>query len=321
MKQRLEYIDNAKAILIAMVVLAHILNYANPEYNIWPYTLTQAFITSFHMPAFFLLSGFLFNHEAWRERSWCEFVGRRLKTLLIPYVFFEVLAVLYLHFVLHRVSITEGMYRLLTFRCNVGADWFLPAMFLANIVFFASVKYPNHFFWPVAVALSLFCTWILPTGHWWKVLCRGLLGFSFLFMGNRAKKWLSIYKPSYGVIAFFLTAVLSALSQRFYSNDMYSAVLENPPLFAASGFAGLYFVLSISRLIQWKWLRKVGENTLPIMGTHQLVLYTVPSSSTIFWVAGMVFLMAAVEFPLILGFNRVCPTLVGKPEKVERPFR
>lgn len=312
MKQRQEYIDNAKAILIIMVVLAHVLNYANPQYNIWPYTLAQAFITSFHMPAFFLISGLLFHNESWRERSWCEFVGRRVKTLLIPYVFFEVIAVLYLHFALHRVSISEGLYRLLTFRCNVGADWFLPAMFLASIFYFASLKYPNRYLWPMAVAFSLFCTWILPTGHWWKVLCRGLLGFSFIFLGNRAKKWLTVYKLSYAVLAFFLTAFFSALSLRFYSNDMYSAIVENPPLFAASGFVGLFFVLSISRFIHWKWLRWLGENTLPIMGTHQLVLYTAKSGQSVAWVTGILLVISGIELLFISVSNRFFPFLIGK---------
>ena len=61
MNPRIAYIDSTRAILIAMVVLGHILNGANPGYDIIPYTLAQEFMGSFHMPAFFILSGTLLN--------------------------------------------------------------------------------------------------------------------------------------------------------------------------------------------------------------------------------------------------------------------
>lgn len=53
MKKRIEYFDVAKALLIALVVIGHELQYANPAYDIIPYTLAQEFIGSFYMPAFF----------------------------------------------------------------------------------------------------------------------------------------------------------------------------------------------------------------------------------------------------------------------------
>lgn len=50
MKKRIEYFDVAKALLIALVVIGHELQYANPAYDIIPYTLAQEFIGSFYMP-------------------------------------------------------------------------------------------------------------------------------------------------------------------------------------------------------------------------------------------------------------------------------
>ena len=46
MTKRISYIDNTRAILIALVVLVHILNYANPKYDIIPYVLVQQFLDS-----------------------------------------------------------------------------------------------------------------------------------------------------------------------------------------------------------------------------------------------------------------------------------
>lgn len=67
MTKRISYIDNTRAILIALVVLGHILNYANPKYDIVPYVLVQQFLDSFHMPAFFILSGMLTDGDKWRR--------------------------------------------------------------------------------------------------------------------------------------------------------------------------------------------------------------------------------------------------------------
>lgn len=129
MTKRLIYIDTTRAILITLVVIGHVLNYANPQYNIIPYTLAQEFINAFHMPAFFLLSGLLTGGEKWRSRPAGAYFVHKAKTLLIPYLFFECLAILYKHFALHSVSLAEGLRLMLTalqcrrrlvFACNVS---------------------------------------------------------------------------------------------------------------------------------------------------------------------------------------------------------
>lgn len=116
MKKRIEYFDVAKALLIALVVIGHELQYANPAYDIIPYTLAQEFISSFYMPAFFVISGLLFDPKSLAERSWGEFGLRRIRTLVIPYFFFEMLAIVYKSLVLRSVSIVEGLRLMVTFR-------------------------------------------------------------------------------------------------------------------------------------------------------------------------------------------------------------
>lgn len=91
MTHRLTYIDTTRAILITLVVLEHVLNYANPQYNIIPYTLAQEWIGAFHMPAFFVLSGLLTDGEKWRGRSAGAYFVHKARTLLIPYLFLSVL--------------------------------------------------------------------------------------------------------------------------------------------------------------------------------------------------------------------------------------
>lgn len=165
MTKRLTYIDTARAILITLVVLGHALNYANPQYNIIPYTLAQEFINAFHMPAFFLLSGLLTDGEKWRSRPVGAYFVHKAKTLLMPYLFFECLAIFYKHFALHSVSLTEGLRLMLTVRCNVGADWFLPAMFLACALYYLYIRFPHKILWGVGgTVLLLGLRFLMSTG-------------------------------------------------------------------------------------------------------------------------------------------------------------
>ena len=142
------------------------------------------------MPAFFVLSGMLTDIEKWRAQPWTTYILHKAKTLLVPYLFFEVLAILYKHFILHSVSLLDGIYQMVTMRCNVGADWFLPAMFLACLIFYLYIRYPNKLPWGVAAVLALVALPHFPSGHGWTLLFRGALGFVFMLAGNLLKKQL-----------------------------------------------------------------------------------------------------------------------------------
>lgn len=266
LKERIDYYDRAKGLLILLVVIGHILQYANPEYNIVPYILAQSLINSFHMSAFFVISGMLFDNERWEAKSWKDFLKKRVMTLLVPYCFFELIAALYEMCVLGwDLSVVGGIYNMITFRCNIGADWFLPAIFAAQCIYFLYVKHPNQIGWGIVAILCFFCTWYMPSGHWWQVLCRGMLGFGFIFLGNTFKKFLN-YKPAqkyktYLVTggAFFLTAACAAFCFKFGRNDFYLCEVKNPLLFVIGGLSGACFVIGVSRLVQFKWLRWIGE--------------------------------------------------------------
>lgn len=321
MKQRISYIDSAKALLIIFVVLGHILQYANPRYDILPYTLMQEFIYAFHMPAFFLLSGMLSDAEVWRKRSFADHIKSRCRTLVIPYIFFELLAIVYKHFALHSVSLKDGLYFMATLRCNVGADWYLPALFLASLLYWLYVRCPGRYTWIPVLAVSFIVPCILPDGHGWNLLFRGLLGFGFMVTGGLLKNRFARLSLCKCLAAFLLTAAAAAAALKFsMGNDFYACELRCPPLFLLGGVCGLYFVLGLARLMDRRWLAWIGQNTLVIMGTHQLVLYTIPGNSSPLWVAGVFVLIAAVETAVVYLTNRFCPELIGKKRKEPLSF-
>lgn len=316
MKQRITYIDGAKGILIILVVLGHILNYANPGYDILPYTLVQVVISSFHMPAFFLLSGILADEAVWKGRSLRRLVQSRCRTLLVPYFFFECVAILYQHFVLHAVTLSDGLYRMVTLRCNVGADWFLPAMFLANVLFWLYIRCPGRYRWLPALIAAFAVPYLLPAGHGWGLLFRGVLGFGFMLLGQLLRQQLTRIGTMRVMAAFLLMAAASAAGLKLgLGNDFYGCTLKSPLLFIISGVCGTYVVLALARYMDWRWLRVIGESSLVIMGTHQLVLYTVGGSASPVWVVATLLLIAAVEAAVVFVTDRFCPFLVGKSRK------
>ena len=79
--KRVKYIDTAKGYLMILVVIGHVLIVLNPDYDKIYFTAPQAFIYTFHMPAFFVLHGIVFNMDKWREQSLKLFVLRKLQTI------------------------------------------------------------------------------------------------------------------------------------------------------------------------------------------------------------------------------------------------
>jgi len=80
--ERKAWIDTAKAFAIFLVVMGHYLGDVPPA---------RAYIYTFHMPLFFFISGFLFR----KKGSWLGFVGKRARSLLLPYLIFSLLKYIY----------------------------------------------------------------------------------------------------------------------------------------------------------------------------------------------------------------------------------
>lgn len=76
-KARLDYIDIAKGLGMLMIIWGHIV--------VWGFS--NPFVYAFHIPLFFVLSGCVFNRN--KYANYKEFVVKKIKTLLVPYVIFS----------------------------------------------------------------------------------------------------------------------------------------------------------------------------------------------------------------------------------------
>lgn len=81
-KSRIDWLDFAKGIGILCVVFGH---------TQIPY-ISEYLIRPFHVPLFFFLSGFCF---AVKKYNFKEFLSKKIKSLLMPYIFFSLIWIVY----------------------------------------------------------------------------------------------------------------------------------------------------------------------------------------------------------------------------------
>lgn len=130
MTKRIEWIDIAKGIGIILVVIGHISQIK---------VLNNA-IYSFHMPLFFILSGYLYKRKE-------KFTKSKLKKILIPYLVFA--SISFLYWVLIERHMREQDISPIKAGMNIflarGGDsnyifnvvlWFLPCLFMTENIFY-----------------------------------------------------------------------------------------------------------------------------------------------------------------------------------------
>lgn len=123
LKPRLHWIDVLKGIGIIFVMLGHI----NSKITVVPW------IYMVPAPLFFALSGFIFStFEIKKNIPFKEFLVKRLKSLIVPFIFFRLILVVWW-------LIAERRFREL----DMGPIWFLPALFAAEIISYFICKKKN----------------------------------------------------------------------------------------------------------------------------------------------------------------------------------
>lgn len=134
-KKRIDYIDIAKGLGMMTIVWGHIM-YAG---------ISNAIVYAFHIPLYFFLSGLVFSRE--RYASFGEFIAKRVKGLLFPYLIFSFLTwALWAAFAYmsHTQVVSYWMPLLQTFIAQ-GSDgylvhnvplWFVTCLFVVEVVYY-----------------------------------------------------------------------------------------------------------------------------------------------------------------------------------------
>lgn len=143
MKQRLDYLDVAKGILILMVVLGHFNNMAsslNIHNTVFEFIDYGDIIWApFFMPAFFVITGYCSSFS----KAWNFFTIAQIKTLLLP-AFSLGLISTWIGYILNpmaEVSNTFGVWPIIRATITSGSCyWFLTALFICKMALYVLVN-------------------------------------------------------------------------------------------------------------------------------------------------------------------------------------
>jgi len=122
------YLDMVKGIAIILVVLGHS-GTINNTVNTW--------LSTFHLPAFFIISGILMNTKQEAQLSLPHILKHKLKRLFIPYICFSIGTAF---FILKNIYtgllgwqvIQELTWKTITLQ-GYSVMWFLPTLFFAEL--------------------------------------------------------------------------------------------------------------------------------------------------------------------------------------------
>ena len=273
-ENRIDYIDVAKAIGIFAIWLGHYGTDAGYAY-LWVFT--------WHVPLFFFLSGCTVHME--KSRTVFEYIKHKIKTILIPYVFFRVINTMIYILRENEDSIEKikmGLRLIITGEMrNAGylqgiALWFLTCLFLVSMIFHIMSKICNRY---ILLVLSIFlrfmgCDYINNDSIWniddvCKLLffyCVGYVVFPYvkLLFENLHKK--SIFAMSVCVI-IYSTLLFGGIN--IFEKVQWFNMFLKPLLGIYICLLGAY-VLKDIEIIQ-----KIGEKSLFLCGTEDIIRYLV----------------------------------------------
>lgn len=274
---RIEFVDIAKAIAIFLVCLGHTVN-ADSE--------MKSIIYSFHMPLFFILSGFFVRPiENYSLGGFFAYIKKKWVALMVPYILW---GIIYARFSFVNVAyLCYGSYATIGSSGSLTSLWFLPVLFLSFIYIYpiqilkSKFKYNSlviMLFSLVLFSISFLIPDVLNLGYPWGVnvafFASGflLIGQVVLITADTLSKKMILIILLLASLVFYFTCRISTSPIGYMR--MADAIYGNPMVCIANSILGSVVVIFSSIVISWlkfpiKWISIIGTNTLGIFLVHK----------------------------------------------------
>lgn len=290
-------LDMAKGIAIILMIIGHCLLFGGT---------VRYLIFSFHMPFFFIFSGYFFRNKPIKD-----VINSGIERLVKPYLIYAIVMEVLLKLLNMKGCIT-GLIEILfahggpkytmifPTETYLGAIWFLMAIFWCKIFYaIIYIKCKNNIYLSVVIAFAI--SWLaIYVGKYLINMPFGILtgasGLAFYGVGPILRNVSS--KLLYITIPIWLIAVLSHLSYVdmvnfeyiFYPFDFICAIGGSLFVFLISGF--------FATIVKTRFLATIGAYSLEILCVHFLVMRTcdiIDYSSN-----SLPFFLANITIPIIL---------------------
>ena len=277
MATRDSYFDNAKLLLIFLVVFGHFISPLKSEFS-YLYSLYK-FIFLFHMPAFILISGYFS-----KKINQPGYIKKIALKLLVPYLIFEVIYSVYYYF-----TEPEHVFTMNLFIPN-WALWFLLSMFFWKLLIVPFSKLPYAL--PIAIILGIAIGFFPGQGSFLSIE-RTFVYFPFFLLGFKLKKehFALLRTHQMRVMSTVLLIGIFAICS-FIFKDSWNGWLLNSSTFSELGVSGTHAIImrlfiyalmatatfSILSLIPSKKasFTSMGRQTLYIYLLHGFIIKTIP---------------------------------------------
>ena len=281
--ERYLYLDVVKGIAIISVVLGHIiLKYESNNFLcIWLY--------SFHLPIFFIVSGILFALNPKKlSIGNKEFILKKAKNLLYPYLTFSIISIIYLVIKGERlVSIIKVCINTICL-FGYGPIWFLHTLLISEILTFFLLKKARKTKLLCIIIMTIFIiimSNLLQISYWqeniineiiYKILnliVRSLIATLFILGGYyfQKKKYKIIKNPNLYVFILLINIFICQINGLI---DIHYCKINNFALFTYTAYTtSISIIIIIEKICKSEnILSFFGKNSLIIMATH----YTLP---------------------------------------------
>lgn len=335
-KKRIFYLDIAKGIGIILVVLGHVMELSTP---------VRQFVTSFHMPLFFVISGYIISATNEDDKD-VRLIGKhKLRSLMLPYAVFSFLSLLVevLYIILVRRSALEVFWEhLFATVCLAGASvfWFLPALFFGTMIFVVIRKRTSA---PVCgiiiAALTVLAylglgveneilagygdmAWVPYVRLFFNMIFRMFFAAAYVTLGyflQQAFRHFSA-KAVWNLLAGgVLLALTAALSAKNGLTDMNYLVFNNILLYSIASVSGSLGILFLSRGLE-RWYRSPLLRVCRYYGRNSLVVMMTHTPFYIMYVASRLTAIVGSRIPLgqvLYCFMTVCLVLLFEVAVIE----
>ena len=280
--KRIHWLDILKGIAVILVIMGHALD------DTW----LRTWIYSFHLGIFYFAAGYTFDIS--KYKSLLEFVRKRSKGILLPYIKYSFYTILFISgwtllkgeaslmdIVSQAWNSIVGTVIMLRGSNYQSYCWFLPALFIAECVFFVIEYYlQNKYF-----LKAIICACCYSVGTIYQVLCGVSLPMYldivpitilFIWIGHDLKNKTFCNK---NICLMFLSLLFSIiLSIWEYRNsiriDIYEHSVINPAVLLIGYLFGIMAMLGISMIIEENSVFEyIGKNSLYFYALHRPVIF------------------------------------------------
>ncbi len=284
MEERITYFDIAKFIGLMMIILGH---FGVPDINTFVYT--------FHIPMFFLISGYFFRP---RENRW-EFIKLKFRQLLIPYiiVMFGVIGINIIESLNHDISANDIIDKTTAYFWGyiygsgyvneilghhieiVGPIWFCLALFWDFVILNYLINYKYRLY----LITGLFIIGYTTAPYIWLPFSiqAAMTSILFVYLGYMAKQYgIMNKKISVGQILplLCLWGICMGYGGRFLIVSNYAVFVLTDVITA---LAASYLVILYSRWLEItaksaKFMAFLGRYTIVMLCLHSIDVNIMP---------------------------------------------